>query len=178
MAHELPDIPVCIRSFEPRDAEACRRLYHEGLTGGKIAANDTGVDIDDIRNAYMRHRGSHFWVAEHEESHEIIGCVGVQMYEEVGGEAEIRRLRVRPDSRRRGVGTSLMEAALKFCQERGYLKVVLDTFMDREPATKLFEKFHFSLSRTRDVGGKTLLVFYLDLYQSARPAQKADADPQ
>jgi ribosomal protein S18 acetylase RimI-like enzyme len=75
-------------------------------------------------------------------------------------------LRVRRDSQRRGIGGKLVEQALKFCQDHSYLKVTLDTFMDREPAIKLFEKYRFRHSRTRTVSGKELLYFYLDLYTS------------
>jgi GNAT superfamily N-acetyltransferase len=89
--------------------------------------------------------------------------IGVQQHEASVG--EIRRLRVRQDLRRRGIGSALVEAALKFCQDQGYLKIALDTFMEREPAVKLFEKFHFRHSRTRNVSGKDVLHFYLDLYQ-------------
>ena len=59
----------------------------------------------------------------------------------------------------------LIETALKFCRDRGYLKIALDTFVEREPAIKLFEKFHFRHSRTRSVGDKDVMHFYLDLYQ-------------
>jgi hypothetical protein len=45
------------------------------------------------------------------------------------------------------------------------LKIALDTFVEREPAIKLFEKFHFRHSRTRAVGDKEVMHFYLDLYQ-------------
>ena len=71
---------------------------------------------------------------------------------------------VRDDFRRKGIGSALVEAALKFCQQHGYLKITLDTFMEREPAIKLFEKFRFHHNRTRKVGGKELMYFYLDLY--------------
>jgi ribosomal protein S18 acetylase RimI-like enzyme len=93
----------------------------------------------------------------------IIGMVGVQQHED--GVGEIRRLRVHHDYRRRGVGSALVEQALKFCRDRGYLKIALDTFMEREPAIRLFEKFHFRHSRTRSVMGKEVMHFYLDLYQ-------------
>src|SRR2546422_107547 len=56
-----PNIPVSIRSFRKEDLPACTRLYREGLIGGKIAENDTGLDIDDIDSAYMSNPGSHFW---------------------------------------------------------------------------------------------------------------------
>jgi RimJ/RimL family protein N-acetyltransferase len=42
--------------------------------------------------------------------------------------------------------------------------VTLDTFVDHEPAIKLFQKFHFHLSRTKRLGDRDLLYFYLDLY--------------
>ena len=63
----------------------------------------------------------------------------------------------------------MMEHAIKFCRDRQCLKITLDTFMERDPALHLFKKFHFNHSRTRKVGEKELLYFYLDLYHSERP---------
>jgi ribosomal protein S18 acetylase RimI-like enzyme len=88
--------------------------------------------------------------------------IGVQHHDE--GVGEIRRLRVKEDWRRRGIGSKLIETAVKFCHDHQYLKVTLDTFVEREPAIKLFEKFRFHHSRTRNVQGKELMYFYLDLY--------------
>jgi len=80
------------------------------------------------------------------------------------GCGEIRRLRVRADHRRKGIGSALVEAAVRFCHEKGYVKIELDTFVDREAAIRLFEKFRFRHSRSRKVGEKELMYFYLDLY--------------
>ena len=160
--HGPQDMLVTIRPYQAKDLAACRTLYKEGLLGGKIAENDTGMDIDDIEQAYMKVPGSSFWVAEN-HIHQIVGMIGVQQHEDNVG--EIRRLRVRQDLRRRGIGSGLIETALKFCRDRGYLKIALDTFVEREPAIKLFEKFHFRHSRTRAVGDKEVMHFYLDLYQ-------------
>jgi ribosomal protein S18 acetylase RimI-like enzyme len=161
--------PVKIRSFKREDLPACSTLYREGLVGGRIAENDTALDIDDIESAYMSSPESHFWVAEGDGG-EVWGMVGVQGHEQ--GVGEIRRLRVAQEHRRRGIGSALVEQALKFCRDRGYLKIALDTFMEREPAIKLFEKFHFRHSRTRVVNGKEVQHFYLDLYQTDRPVKK------
>jgi len=155
------DIPAVIRSFRPADQAACGGLYLDGLIGGAIADNDTAYDIDHIECAYMKSPGNHFWVAETTEF-QIVGTIGVQHHDE--GVGEIRRLRVRPDFRRRGIGAALVETALRFCQQRNYLKVTLDTFMEREPAIRLFERFRFRHYRTRQVGQKELVYFYLDLY--------------
>lgn len=155
------DQTALVRSFRPEDLDRCRTLYVEGLLGGKLAENDTGLDIDDIESAYMRTPGNHFWVAEIPDG-EVVGMIGVQRHESDAG--EIRRLRVSQSHRRRGIGSMLVETAIRFCAERGYLKVVFDTFMEREPALKLFEKFRFRHGRSRTVNGKELLYFYLDLY--------------
>jgi ribosomal protein S18 acetylase RimI-like enzyme len=172
MSDAPAEFPYRVRSFQACDQAACRRLYVEGLLGGRLADNDTGTDVDDVASAYMNSEGdNHFWVAEAPDG-EVVGMIGVQHHEP--GVGEIRRLRVRQDWRRRGVGSALIETALKFCQERQCLKVTLDTYMEREPALKLFEKFRFRHSRTRNVGGKDLLYFYLDLYAGEARAAKGD----
>jgi len=160
-----PDVAAKIRPFRPTDQESAKRLYSEGLVGGKIAENDTALDLDDIFNVYMTGHGSHFWVAE-TSAGEIVGMIGVQNHDE--GAGEIRRLRVKQELRRRGIGTALMEAALRFCQDNGYLKIILDTFMEPELAIKLFRKFHFRHLRSRNVGEKELMYFYLDLYEGEK----------
>src|SRR4051794_24358304 len=122
MSDDSGDISIRIRSFCREDLPACRQLYAQGLLGGKIAENDTGLDIHDIEHAYMSKPGNHLWVAEtipipDGKPGEIVGMIGVQQF--VEGKGEIRRLRVREDMRRRGIGTKLVEVALKFCQDNG-----------------------------------------------------------
>ncbi len=178
-----------IRTFQAGDLSACRSLYSDGLIGGKLADNDTGFDIDDIQSAYLSQDGCHFWVAVAPAAPappagespfsggdgksapgacplRVVGMIGVQQHEP--GVGEIRRLRVAPSHRRRGIGSALVEQALTFCQARGYLKITLDTFVDHEPAIRLFRKFHFRHERTRKVGEREMLYFYLDLYAEDR----------
>jgi ribosomal protein S18 acetylase RimI-like enzyme len=164
-ATNFPEPPpgYSVRSYRSTDQAACTRLYREGLLGGQLAENDTGFDIDDIELAYMHAEGCHFWVAQSPEG-EVVGMIGVQQHEP--GAGEIRRLRVGIDHRRRGIGAMLLRQALEFCRDNHHLKVSLDTFIDREPALKLFEKFNFRHERTREASGKQILHFYLDLYGS------------
>ena len=164
-----PDISVTLRPFQPGDQPACRALYSDGMLGGhQLAENDTGFDIDDIAAAYTGRPGNCFLVAENGAG-EVVGMIGVQHHDE--GTGEVRRLRVRPDCQRRGIGSRLLEAALAFCAEHNYLKVTLDTYIDRAPAMRLFEKFRFRHQRTRTVGDKELMYFYLDLY-TGQPAKE------
>jgi ribosomal protein S18 acetylase RimI-like enzyme len=161
-----------IRSFQPRDLSACQKLYLEGLLGGKIAENDTGLDLIDIEAIYMNTEGSHFWVALNPQDI-VVGTIAVQHHEP--GVGQIRRLRVAGDYRRRGIGTALVETAIKFCQENSYLKIALESFMEREAAMELFKKFGFLHGSTRKFAGKDLLYFYLDFYSGSPHAQKGDA---
>ena len=174
-----------IRSFRPADADDCLRLYRDGLLGGQLADNDTGLDIDDIAGAYLDEPMNHFWVAETtdaaaeaqaadvlEEGQRrpgvVVGMIGVQHHDE--GVGEIRRLRVDAAHRRRRVGSRLLETAVKFCRDTGCLKVQLDTYIQREAAMRLFDRFRFRHGRTRQLKGKDMLYFYLDLYTQDREA--------
>lgn len=151
---------ICLA--EQRDYPAIAVLFREGLLEGQLRSNDTGADIENIRAGYFSDDGaSGFWVARYDD--QVIGMIGVQHTAQ--SVAEIRRLRVRHDFRRRGVATKLMEQAVAFCRQHGYLKVILDVRIEREPAIKLFEKFGFALSRSRDIEGRKMLDFYLDLYR-------------
>jgi hypothetical protein len=40
--------------------------------------------------------------------------------------------------------------------------------IERGPAIALFTKFGFSLARSRDIDGRKLLDFYLDLYRDPK----------
>jgi ribosomal protein S18 acetylase RimI-like enzyme len=160
---------VSIRSFRPEDQAACKHLYVEAALTESLAPNDTGYDVDDIAGVYMASPENHFWVAESRD-HQIVGCLGVQHHDK--GVAEIRRLRVLRNFRRRGIGSMLLETALRFCQLKGDVKITLDTVMDRAAALSLFEKFHFKLLKSRKVGEKEVLYFYLDLYAGQKKKAK------
>jgi len=57
--------------------------------------------------------------------------------------AEIKRLFVRPQSRKTGVGKALVTAILKTAIERGYAEVKLDTLPEMESAIVLYKSFGF-----------------------------------
>ena len=152
---------VTVRLARAEDYAALRVLFKQGLIEGQIRDNDTGADIENVAEAYFSDEGqSALWVADYDD--DIIGMVGVQKTSDHG--AEVRRLRVREGYRRRGLGAKLMEQALGFCQHHGYLKVMLDVRIERAPAIKLFEKFGFKLARQRELEGRKVLDFYLDIY--------------
>ena len=77
--------PYRIRSFQSKDRKACRRLYTQELLGTCLAPNDTGWDMDNIDEVYMRKPQNHFWVAVTDKD-EVVGMLGVQHHEAGVGE--------------------------------------------------------------------------------------------
>lgn len=161
-SHENTVPGLQVRSFEEHDQQAVSRLYDQGLLAGQIAPNDSGADIDNMREAYFDNERHHFWVAE--LNGDVIAMIGVASDEP--HTAEIRRLRVNPDHQQTvGIASTLLEAAIAHCKHHGYLKVRLDTRFERDAAVGLFDHVGFQHTRTRSMHGKDLLEFYLDLYR-------------
>jgi GNAT superfamily N-acetyltransferase len=153
---------MTIRLATKAEHAAVRELFAAGMIEGQVPGNDTGADIENLDEGYFSDEGaSGFWVATADDA--VIGMIGVQRTR--ANTAEIRRLRVRDGYRRKGVGTALLRHAIDFCHRHGYLKVVLDVRIERGPAISMFEKFGFSLARTREIENRRTLDFFLDLYR-------------
>ncbi len=153
--------PLSIRTAQEGDLPALRALFAAGMQEGEVRFNDTGADIENIHEGYLSdetHNG--FWVAE--SGGDVVGMIGVQQVDDAV--AEVRRLRVHPGHRRRGIGTQLMQHAVRFCRDREYLKIVLDVRGERSGAIQMFEKFGFYLAKARTEEDRRVLDFYVDLY--------------
>lgn len=159
---ESPVATAQIRHAIQDDLSVIQRLFDQSVYEGQTRINDTGADIENFEEAYLTSgETSGFWVAE--EGDDVVGMVGVQ---EISDDvAEIRRLRVEEHHRRQGIGSTLMEQAISFCRDHGYVKIVLDVRIERGPAIEMFKKSGFFHSRTRENEGHKLLEFYVDLYQ-------------
>ena len=171
MSQGLPTIDIdalLLREYHAEDHDAVRQLYTGGLLAGHIPASDTGADIENIAEAYLESDRTGFWIVEYDGR--VVGMIGVA--EDETDIAEVRRLRVAADLQHAsGIAARLMEAALTFCRHHGYLKVRLDTRLERGPAMELFERFAFQHHRSRNVQGKELHEFYLDLYREPKAEQ-------
>ena len=151
------DAPFVIREASLPDQGNLMGIYADDtIVGAEMTA------LSKLVATYAEEEASRLWVAELPDAG-IVGAVGVWHADD--HVAELRRLRVARAYRKRGIGTRLVETALSYCRDNAYLKIVLDTYVNRAAAIALFEKFGFELTRTRDVDGKRLHDFYLNLYR-------------
>ncbi len=152
---------LIVRTFEDRDHQAVFHLYDHGRLAGQVAPNDSGADIDNLREAYFDSDRHHFWIAEVDGK--VLGMIGVASDE--AHTAEVRRLRVEPGHHDSPIAARLLEVALAHCKHHGYLKIRLDTRFEKDAAVGLFDHVGFQHTRTKSMHGKDLLEFYLDLYR-------------
>jgi GNAT superfamily N-acetyltransferase len=72
---------------------------------------------------------------------ECVGVVGVRRFDETS--CELKRMYVRPGTRRAGLGRRLAEAAVAAARELGYRRMLLDTVEDMHAANALYESLGF-----------------------------------
>ena len=159
---------IGIRPFHPADATAVRDLFSQGLLDFAMGFEEPmreyiqhslADDLADISASYFNEPGGHFWVAEIDG--QIKGMVGIQR--RTREEAELRRMSVAADRRRRGIGGKLLETAEAFCREQGYLRIRLTTVSLLQPAIALYRKHGYQLVGEERYGQVLGLHFVKDL---------------
>ena len=157
-----------IRSFQPPDAAAVRRLFASSLVDFASRLEDTvrgyiqrslADDLSDIPGHYLNEPGSHFWVAEFDS--EIVGMVGVQR--RTDDEAELRRMSVAIRSRRLGIGRKLLETTEAFCRDQGYHRIRLTTVTFLKPAIAMYRECGYRLVGEEEYGHVAGLHFVKQL---------------
>jgi len=72
---------------------------------------------------------------------------------------ELKRLRVRRDLQRQGLGETMMRTLMARAEELGYKELVMDTIEENLPARCLFEKCGFT-ERGYEIKGPFHLIIY------------------
>lgn len=144
-----------IRRFEPDDGDAVWALHMSSpLSGSPESEAEAFPDLLDVEGVYL-HSGGEFLVAELEG--EVVGMAA--LLPTGSARAEIRRMRVRPDLQRRGIGRRLLEELESRASKLGFETLHLDTGTNQPWAIAFYEAAGYrEFTRTR-VGATDVVVF-------------------
>jgi RimJ/RimL family protein N-acetyltransferase len=139
-----------VRPADPGDAEALTRLAEE-VSGEPeawlISANGEWRSVGDERRylkALRRYPHAAVFVAERAADGALVGRLSVARdAHPASAHVADLGLMVAKDSRRRGVGRALLEAAVDWARGAGVRKLELHVFPWNTPAIRLYETFGF-----------------------------------
>jgi ribosomal protein S18 acetylase RimI-like enzyme len=143
-----------VRRYQQNDKEIVKALHFAGLEqmGGKPhAAFDN--DLDRIAEYYLK--DGDFLVGL--EGDEIVAIGAVRKTSDSKG--EIKRVRVRQDSQRKGYGRRMVLSLIERAAELGFRELSLDTLAGNIPARRLFEDLGFIETGGGKVGGFNLVYY-------------------
>ncbi len=143
-----------VRRARPEDHEAIGEAtvaaYEDFLTGAE------DFYIEHLRDAGSRDRDAELWVAEDEQTGEVLGAVTLcpvgSPWREIGAddEAEFRMLAVAPAAQRRGVGSALLDLVVRRAREEGARGIVLSSLAEMSAAHRIYEREGFERVPDRD----------------------------
>ena len=102
--------------------------------------------VCDGLSPFMRNydpRRDRLWIGEMEGRR--VGSIAVHHVGKRAGCAKLRWFLVEREARRRGLGSKLLNTAIRFCQKVGYERIFLRTVSDLHAARRLYERTGFRL---------------------------------
>jgi RimJ/RimL family protein N-acetyltransferase len=138
---------VIVRPATPRDADACVALavaVSSEPEGWLISTDDWRPVSEERRYLKAVQRWPHAAVYVAEEDGAIVGRLSIARDTHPASEhvADLG-LMVAKGERGRGIGTALLDAAVRWARESGVRKLELHVFPWNEPAIALYERFGF-----------------------------------
>lgn len=123
----------------PTTLDAARALVRAHLAHHSVEPADIQRVVDLLPSPYTPPTGE-LWVAY--DGDDPLGCAAFQTI--AADTAELKRVFVRPEARRRGVARALMVHAIETIRDRGYARVRLGTQATAIGAQRLYEGLGFT----------------------------------
>lgn len=117
------------------------REYQQSV-GAPICFTTFAREVEGLPGDYAEPRGG-LWLAE--VGGEDVGCVALRPLEGDAAAAELKRLYVRPQFRRTGVGRILVGKAIELARAAGYRRLQLDTLDTMRAAQRLYRTMGFQI---------------------------------
>ena len=122
---------------EYAEASSLFKEYAEWLNID-LSFQNFAEELLQLKEMYSNPNGAIFLLQQGED---FIGCVAIRKKEE--GIAELKRMYIKPTTRKTGGGTLLLEKALVAAKRLGYKLIRLDTLSNMTPAINLYKKHGF-----------------------------------
>ncbi|MEO8068362.1 MAG: GNAT family N-acetyltransferase [Flavobacteriales bacterium] len=121
---------------------AGEQLFREyaGLLPIDLGFQDFEHELKTIQVQYNKPTGALLLACDGAEA---IGCVAVRRSEP--GVAELKRMYLRNNYRRLGIGRALLERSINIARDLGYVRIRLDTLPDMAEALALYGKLGFRI---------------------------------
>jgi carbonic anhydrase len=118
-----------------KDMNAVRELFREyqQWLGVDLCFQGFEEELASLPGRYAPPKGAIFLAVDDSRA---VGCVAIRP--RIIGEAELKRLYVRPSHQGYGLGTRLFDAAMRKAKSIGYTSIVLDTLPNMQAAKSLY----------------------------------------
>lgn len=131
---------IVLRTYRPGDpSRVCYfqyKLYEKQYHFNGLYEKEM---LGGMAELYDDPEGSQMWVAELDGR--IVGDIAV--IKRGPDSAQLRWFGVDTDLQGQGLGSRLLETAIRFCRENGYVRLMLGTLDILKPARHLYAKFGF-----------------------------------
>ena len=151
-----------VQASSESEIDAARALFGEYAAWLDLDLSFQGfaAELAALPGEYTPPRGTLLLALDDEA---VLGCVGLRPLDWPRS-AELKRLYVRPEARRRQVGLLLSQAALSIACDAGYERVRLDTLPTMVSAQRLYQALGFyeiDAYRFNPVAGTTYMELIL-----------------
>lgn len=171
---------VCVRQFQHGDAAAIAELFAEGMNSYPAHQNEYNAayvasclraDLADIDAAYMA-TGGNFFVATmsvvpqavqgDDDEQVVVGMVGLERLPSTSGEVvgELRRLSVRADCKRFGIGRLLVARLERWAKASGFTRIDLSTGVVMREANTFYAKVGYRFVREEPESPEYMLACF------------------
>lgn len=150
-----------IRSARHGDEPAVQSLVAAVLAefGLALDRERTDADLDDLTASY-HDRGGVFRVVV-DGTGAIVGCGG--LYRLSPAEGELRKMYLRSDVRRRGLGRELLEDLVAFARRQTLTRLTLETASVLTDAIAMYQRYGFTEYRPDHLAQRCDRAFELEL---------------
>ena len=130
-------MPEYLHAITPEHFKAARQLFTEYATwlNVDLCFQNFDSELGNLENIYVPPHGD-LILCKHKD--EYIGCVGIRLFSE--DVAEMKRLFVKENARKLGIGSSLVKEAERSAKNKGYNEIKLDTLDKMITAVNLYKK--------------------------------------